>query len=108
MGRRPIYESLIVRSLISQLHIFDGWYPLTVTLFFILWVGFLSPNTIGTQIKAARELRQLKRTKDYYQKDILHNEALIHQILSDPEFVEKFGRETYLMKRENEDIYLFE
>ncbi|MBO8433002.1 MAG: hypothetical protein IAB08_06890 [Bacteroidetes bacterium] len=79
-----------------------------VTLFFILWVGFLSPNTIGTQIKAARELRQLKRTKDYYQKDILHNEALIHQILSDPEFVEKFGRETYLMKRENEDIYLFE
>ena len=38
MGRRPIYESLIVRSLISQLHIFDGWYPLTVTLFFILFL----------------------------------------------------------------------
>lgn len=79
-----------------------------VSIFFILWVGFLSPNTIGIQIKAILELRDLKRTKAYYQKDIEHTENQIHLITSDPEFVEKYGRENYLMKRENEDIYLFE
>ena len=42
-----------------------------------------------------------------------HIEALIeadkqhyHELTSDPELLEKFAREQYLMKKDNEDIYI--
>lgn len=104
-------KSTFGKSLRRYIDGFWGWKyrnHALATLFFILWTGFLSPNTIGTQIKAARELRDLKRIKAYYLQDIQYNEAQINRLLSEPAFVEKYGRETYLMKRENEDIYLFE
>ena len=46
-------------------------------------------------------------------KEMEHIEALIeadklhyHELTSDPELLEKFAREQYLMKKENEDIYI--
>ncbi len=92
-------------------HWFWGWKYRNhafVTVFFIVWSCILSPNTIGSQIKAYKELQELRRTKDFYLHDIQHNEQLINRFLSDPDFVETYGRENYLMKRENEDIFLFE
>lgn len=78
-----------------------------VTVFFLFWMAFLSPNTIGNQIKARKELRSLEKTKRYYEKEIRHNEEMILRFQSDLDFVERYGREQYLMKKDNEDIYLF-
>lgn len=79
-----------------------------VTLFFLVWIFFLSPNTVSNQIRTHRELKELKRLKSFYEKEIEKNEQLIHQFESDLDFTETYGRETYLMKKDNEDIFLFE
>ncbi len=78
-----------------------------VTVLFLLWITVFSPNTVSTQIRAYRELRELRRMKEFYQKEIAENEALIHKFKTDLEFVETYGRENYLMKKDNEDIFLF-
>ncbi|MCH5243462.1 MAG: septum formation initiator family protein [Lentimicrobiaceae bacterium] len=79
-----------------------------VTLLFLLWIFFLSPNTVQDQIRTHRELRELKRRRDFYQKEIEKNEQAIQKFKSDLDFVETYGRENYLMKKDNEDIFLFE
>ncbi len=78
-----------------------------VTILFLLWITVFSPNTVVDQVRAYRELRELRRMKDFYQKEIAENEALIKKFKTDPDFVETYGRETYLMKKDNEDIFLF-
>lgn len=78
-----------------------------VTLLFLLWITVFSPNTVFDQIRSYRELRELNRMKEFYQKEIAENEALIHRFKTDPEFLETYGRENYLMKKDNEDIFLF-
>lgn len=78
-----------------------------VTILFLLWITVFSPNTVVDQVRAYRELRELRRMKDFYQKEIAENEALIQKFKTDPDFVETYGRETYLMKKDDEDIFLF-
>ncbi|MCM1042103.1 MAG: septum formation initiator family protein [Bacteroides sp.] len=79
-----------------------------VTLLFLLWIFFLSPNTVQNQVRTKRELRDLRRRKQFYQKEIERNEQAIQRFKTDLDFVETYGRETYLMKKDNEDIFLFE
>lgn len=79
-----------------------------VTLLFLVWIFFLSPNTVSDQIRTHRELKELKRLKSFYQKEIEKNEQMIQKFESDLDFIETYGRETYLMKKDNEDIFLFE
>ena len=104
-------KNAFIRYLRLSLDRFWAWpyrnYAL-VSLFFLVWIGFLSPNTIGNQIRSYRELRELKKTKAFYLQEIQYHENLIQRLKSDPSFVERFGRETYLMKRDEEDIYIFE
>ncbi|MCM1530981.1 MAG: septum formation initiator family protein [Bacteroides sp.] len=79
-----------------------------VTVLFLLWIFFLSPNTVQNQVRTKRELRDLRRRKEFYQKEIERNEQTIQRFKTDLDFVETYGRETYLMKKDNEDIFLFE
>lgn len=79
-----------------------------VALLFLLWAFFLSSNTIPDQIRTHRELREQRRLKSFYQKEIERNEEAIRKFKSDLDFVETYGRENYLMKKDNEDIFLFE
>lgn len=79
-----------------------------VALFVLLWAFLLSPNTIPDQIRTRRELHELRRLKAFYLKEIERNERAIEQFKTDLDFVETYGRENYLMKKDNEDIFLFE
>lgn len=78
-----------------------------IAILFLSWILFFSPNTVSTQIKARKENRELKKLKSFYQEEIRRNEAQIDKFRSDLEFVETYGRENYLMKTDQEDIYLF-
>lgn len=82
-------------------------YFVILTLFFLLWIFLLAPNTVRNQYLIRKELRQMEATKAFYEEEIRKNEEMIHKLKSDRDFVEKYGREKYLMKRKNEDIFLF-
>jgi cell division protein FtsB len=51
------------------------------------------------------ELKQeIKHYRDQYEKD----SKALKELTSNPEILEKIAREKYLMKKPNEDIYVFE
>lgn len=63
-------------------------------------------NNIILQVELARKLHKLKGDKTYYTEQIKKDETDTRELLTNPENLEKFAREKYLMKRDSEDIFL--
>lgn len=53
------------------------------------------------------QVNELEDNKEYYKEEIKKDEEQIKQ-LKNPEQIEKYAREKYYMKKENEDIYIIE
>jgi cell division protein DivIC len=53
-----------------------------------------------------REYHQLKNDCDYYEDRIVNDSARLVELHSSPEMLEKYAREQYLMKKDNEDIFV--
>lgn len=75
-------------------------------IIFVLWVGFFDRNDLITQYKYRRDLNNLKRDKEYYQEEIIKTKADLKELTTNQRQLEKFAREKYLMKKENEDIFI--
>lgn len=80
-------------------------YYLTLLLFFGYILVF-DANDLVSQISAYAELYKLRQQKVYYQKDLEQTRQQIHELTSNKESLEKFAREQYRMKRDNEDVYV--
>lgn len=66
---------------------------------------FFDVNSFIKQYKLSQELSELKQHEDYYRSEI-KKDSLIIQALSQDEGMEKYAREHYYMKKENEDIFI--
>ncbi len=63
-------------------------------------------NDIFTQAERKRELNNLQKSKQYFTEQINAERAELDQLRTNPATLEKYAREKYLMKRENEDLFL--
>jgi arginyl-tRNA synthetase len=79
---------------------------LLVTTAFIVWMVFFDSNNFFTRSKLRDKLDDLEQEKHYYQDEIRKDSALTKKLLTDSAEQEKFAREKYLMKKDNEDLYL--
>lgn len=75
-------------------------------LFFIVWMLFFDQNNIGNRYKLTSNLNNLKKQKAYYLSEIEQNQIMTDKLSHDTAFIEQFAREKYLLKRDNEDIYV--
>lgn len=78
-----------------------------VLVIFIIWMFFFDENSFLNHLEFNKEIKKLNTEKEYYQKEIKQDKELIKK-LDDKEELEKFAREEYHMKKENEEIYLIE
>lgn len=74
---------------------------------FIVWMLFFDENSYLVHREFNSEVNELKTAIDFYKKKIKEDRKTI-QNLQDSLQLEKFAREQYLMKKENEDIYIIE
>lgn len=79
-----------------------------VSVAFLVWLIFFDQNNIISQLKLSRKLKQLHQQKEYYENEIRSNEKATLELMNDTEQLEKYAREKYLMKKDNEDIYIIE
>lgn len=89
----------------NTLHLLKNKYLLTV-IGLTVWVIFFDKNDLSTQIKLRHQVQQLEDEKNYFTTEIEQITADIKELSSNPKTLEKFGREKYLMKRDNEDIFV--
>ena len=55
-----------------------------------------------------REISRLQSEIDKYRADYEENTKKLNELSSNPDAIEQIAREKYLMKKPNEDIYVFE
>lgn len=77
-----------------------------VTLFFLAWMIFIDSNNVVNQFKLSQKLGQLEDQKEFYKERKVKIKAEREELMSNPELLEKFAREKYLMKKETEDLYV--
>ena len=76
------------------------------TAFFAIWILFFDKNDLFTQMARGNELTSLKKSKEYYSEQIAQERKISEELQSNPATIEKYAREKYLMKWENEDLFI--
>lgn len=74
---------------------------------FIIWMVFFDENSYLVHRKFDKEIEDLESTISFYEEKIAKDKETIKK-LEDSLELERFAREKYLMKKENEDIYIIE
>ncbi|MGD2033508.1 MAG: septum formation inhibitor [Bacteroidales bacterium] len=75
-------------------------------IIFIVWISFLDENNLLERFRYIRELNQLKADKEYYIQKIEEDKKRLNELKTDNKNLEKFAREQYLMKRDDEDVFV--
>jgi cell division protein FtsB len=52
------------------------------------------------------ELKELYQSKAYYQEQIVAESKELELLKSNPATLEKYAREKYMMKRDNEELFI--
>jgi len=73
---------------------------------FGIWMVFFDQNNIFNQMKLKGNLRNIEHQKRFYESEIKKNQELLEDFQYDSNFMEQYGREKYLLKKDNEVIYL--
>ncbi len=73
---------------------------------FLIWMLFFDSNDFFNQYRLSRKLTNLEKQKTYYLEKIDQVKKDREELFSNQELLEKFAREKYLMKKENEDLYI--
>lgn len=85
---------------------FRNKYLLTVAVFLVWMLFFDDRDIITTHFRHPAELRQLEKSKEYYQEQIKTTRAELDLLRSNTGTIEKYAREKYNMKRDNEDVFI--
>ena len=79
---------------------------LITALGFIAWMLFIDRNDLPTQWKRVKELRTLQQSEKTMDKQITNTKQELELLKTNPSTLEKYAREKYMMKRDNEDLYI--
>ncbi|MCD4698284.1 MAG: septum formation initiator family protein, partial [Bacteroidales bacterium] len=80
-------------------------YVVAILVFFI-WILFFDRNSMINQFILTSTLNKLENQRDYYLTELENDSISLHVLQSNKDELERFAREKYLMKKDNEDVYL--
>lgn len=69
-------------------------------------IFFDSQDVITTHFTLRNELKQLEKSRMYYLEQIEDTKKELDQLKSDPAALEKYAREKYHMKKDNEELFI--
>ncbi len=73
---------------------------------FTFWIAFFDENNLIDLIEYKLELNHLTEEQAYYKQEITKAKKDLEDLTTNVENLERFAREKYLMKRDNEEIFV--
>ena len=77
------------------------------SLLFFFWMMFFDQNNVISQVETRMKLSDLRTDKAFYEKEIAKSQEDLKILQNDKALLEKFAREKYLMKKQDEEIFVF-
>ena len=78
------------------------------TVIFVVVILFIDQFNLFEQIRLNRLLKDQKQQIEYYDKEIKESKEYLNALQNDTATMEKVAREQYMMKRDNEVVYIIE
>jgi len=75
-------------------------------LAFVFFVLIFGPNNIRTQLRLSNVEAEVRAERQFYLDEIEKNKKVSVELMTNTDNLERFAREKYWMKRDNEDVYL--
>ena len=85
--------------------IFRNKYLLAIVVF-ILIILFFDDNNLIERFKLLDETQELESQIEFYEKEIEESNRKFEELKTDSNNLEKFAREEFFMKKDNEDVYI--
>lgn len=79
---------------------------LLTTIGLAVWIGFFDKNDVLTQIDFRKQVKSLDEERNYYSSEIKNITSDLRDLSTNPKTLEKFAREKYYMKKDNEEIFV--
>jgi cell division protein FtsB len=76
------------------------------TLIFIVWLVLFDKNNMIDQYQRRKDYMKLKAEADYYEKEIEKAKSEREELFTNTSTLEKFAREKYFMKKDNEELFI--
>lgn len=73
---------------------------------FVIWMLFFDRNDLPSQMKRMRQLIHLQESEELLSEKIENTKSELELLKTNPETLEKYAREKYLMKKDNEDLFV--
>ena len=86
-----------------------GWLKnkyLLAAMLFLVWMLFFDPKDIGNEFRKWNKYRELQSSEEHLVKKIGETRAELKELKNNAQTIEKYAREKYLMKKDNEDLFL--
>lgn len=77
-----------------------------VFLAVLVWLLFFDTHNFIQQWRMRRQINELEKEGRFYREEIARDSTAIEELTGDPDALERYAREQYLMKREGEDVYI--
>ena len=75
-------------------------------LLFLIWISFIDENNLVDLNNKTNNLENLLDEIDSLNNEITELEARLKRLNTDPDELERFARENFLMKKDGEDIII--
>jgi len=72
----------------------------------LAWLALFDRNDLWTTWKNQRRLVGMQDQQEWYRSEIERTREQLHELSSNKHLLEKFARERYLMKRDDEEIFV--
>ena len=73
---------------------------------FVIWMMFFDRNDFSLQLKRSHELKRLQASEAEMDKQIADTRQELNRLKTNPQTLEKYAREKFMMKRDNEDLFI--
>ncbi len=98
-------QFILLVSMQRLLQLFKNKYFL-ISVVFLVWLIFFDRNDLLSQYEYRQQLNKLKEEHAFYTKETADVQKQLNELTSNKEKLEKFAREKYLMKKDNEDVFV--
>lgn len=73
---------------------------------FAFWMLFFDRNDVPLQLQRFNELNSLQNSEILLDQQIADTKNELELLKTNPETLEKYAREKYMMKKDNEDLFI--
>ena len=77
-----------------------------VAVAFVVWMTFFDKNDLLSQYQYHQQVTKLEQERDFYKTETDKVSKDLEELTSNPQQLEKFAREKYLMRKDNEDVFV--